>query len=83
MKVLVIQPKVGMGDMVIYLPYIHAISRKYQSRVSLLVKENSRAGELLLDEMVSHKFGLSDINNGIELMKKGQCLRILIDMDLV
>ncbi len=50
MKVLVIQPKVGMGDMVIYLPYIHAISKKYQSRVSLLVKENSRADELLLDD---------------------------------
>ena len=27
MKVLVIQPKIGMGDMVIYLPYIHAISK--------------------------------------------------------
>ena len=50
MKVLVIQPKVGMGDMVIYLPYIHAISKKYQSQVSLLVKENSRAKELLLDD---------------------------------
>ena len=31
MKVLVIQPKIGMGDMVIYLPYIHAISKKYQT----------------------------------------------------
>ena len=30
MKVLVIQPKIGMGDMVIYLPYIHAISKKYR-----------------------------------------------------
>jgi len=38
--------------------------------------------ELLLDKMVSHEFGLSDINNGIELMKTGQCLRILINMDL-
>ena len=50
MKVLVIQPKVGMGDMVIYLPYIHAISKKYQSSVSILVKENSRAKELLKDD---------------------------------
>ena len=39
MKVLVIQPKIGMGDMVIYLPYIHAISKKYQTPVSILVKE--------------------------------------------
>ena len=50
MKVLVIQPKIGMGDMVIYLPYIHAISKKYQTPVSILVKENSRASQLLADD---------------------------------
>ena len=50
MKVLVIQPKIGMGDMVIYLPYIHAISEKYQTPVSILVKENSRASQLLAED---------------------------------
>ena len=50
MKVLVIQPKIGMGDMVIYLPYIHAISEKYQTAVSILVKENSRANQLLAED---------------------------------
>ena len=50
MKVLVIQPKIGMGDMVIYLPYIHAISKKYQTSVSILVKENSRANQLLAED---------------------------------
>ena len=50
MKVLVIQPKIGMGDMIIYLPYIHAISKKYGSAVSLLVKKNSRANELVADD---------------------------------
>ena len=50
MKVLVIQSKIGMGDMVIYLPYIHAISKKYQTPVSILVKENSRANQLLADD---------------------------------
>ena len=50
MKVLVIQPKIGMGDMVIYLPYIHAISKKYLTPVSILVKENSRANQLLADD---------------------------------
>jgi heptosyltransferase-2 len=50
MKVLVIQPKIGMGDMIIYLPYIRAISEYYKSSVSILVKENSRAKELLNDE---------------------------------
>ena len=50
MKVLVIQPKIGMGDMVIYLPYIHAISKKYKTAVSILVKENSRAKQLLAED---------------------------------
>jgi heptosyltransferase-2 len=50
MKVLVIQPKIGMGDMVIYLPYIHAISKKYQTPISILVKENSRANQLLSED---------------------------------
>ena len=46
MKVLVIQQRMGMGDMVIFLPYIHAISNKFRSKISLLVKENSRAKHL-------------------------------------
>ena len=50
MKVLVIQPKIGMGDMIIYLPYIHAISKNYKNPVSILVKDNSRAKELLADD---------------------------------
>ena len=50
MKVLVIQPKIGMGDMIIYLPYIHAISKNYNNSISLLVKDNSRAKELLTDD---------------------------------
>jgi len=50
MQILIIQPKIGMGDMVIYLPYIHAISKKYKISVSVLVKDNSRAKELLADD---------------------------------
>ena len=50
MQILIIQPKIGMGDMIIYLPYIHAISKKYKKSVSLLVKDNSRAKELLADD---------------------------------
>jgi len=46
MKVLVIQQRMGIGDMVIFLPYVHAISKKFQSQVSLLVKKNSRAEQL-------------------------------------
>ena len=50
MKVLIIQAKMGIGDMVIYLPYIHAISKKYKRSVSILVKDSSRAKELLAED---------------------------------
>ena len=50
MKILIIQTKIGMGDMIIYLPYIHAISKSFKQPVSLLVKKNSRASELLADD---------------------------------
>ena len=50
MKVLIIQSKMGIGDMIIYIPYIHAISKKYKTSVSLLVKDSSRAKELLAED---------------------------------
>jgi len=62
MKILIIQPKKGMGDMIIYLPYIHAISQKYQKPVSVLVKDTSRAKELLAED--------KDINEIIILYKE-------------
>ena len=50
MKVLVIQQRMGIGDMIIFLPYIHAISKKFRTQVSLLVKKNSKAEQLCLDD---------------------------------
>jgi heptosyltransferase-2 len=50
MKVLVIQQRMGIGDMVIFLPYIHAISEKYDVPVSVLAKKNSKIDELCEDD---------------------------------
>ncbi len=47
MKILAIQNKMGIGDTVIFLPFIKAISKKFGVPVSLLVKENSKASEFL------------------------------------
>ena len=49
MKVLVIQNRMGIGDMVIFLPYIDAISKKFNTKVSLLVKKNTKSLEFLSD----------------------------------
>ena len=49
MKVLVIQNRMGIGDMVIFLPYIEAISKNLNVPISLLVKENTKCLEYLSD----------------------------------
>ena len=47
MKILVIQNRMGIGDMVIFLPFIEAIAKKYETPISILVKENSKASQFL------------------------------------
>jgi len=57
MKILAIQNRMGIGDTVIFLPFIKAISKKFGVPVSLLVKETSKADEFLyqtnyIDEII-------------------------------
>jgi len=47
MKILAIQNRMGIGDTVIFLPFIKALSQKFNSPISLLVKENSKANQYL------------------------------------
>jgi len=47
MKILTIQNRMGIGDMVIFLPFIEAIAKKFDTPVYLLVKENSKASHFL------------------------------------
>ena len=51
MKLLLVQVRYGMGDIILAgLPYIHALSKKFNSKISLLVKESSRASDLFADD---------------------------------
>ncbi len=68
MKILTIQNRMGIGDMVIFLPYIEAISKKFDSPVSILVKENSKAIQFLgdnknIDEIIILDRGNKKKNN--------------------
>ena len=47
MKILAIQNRMGIGDTVIFLPFIKAISKKYNTPVSILVKKSSKAEQFL------------------------------------
>ena len=57
MKILAVQNRMGVGDMVIFLPFIEAISKNFGVPVSILVKENSKASQFLggnktIDEII-------------------------------
>ena len=47
MKILAVQNRMGIGDTVIFLPFIKALSKKFNSPISLLVKESSKAEQYL------------------------------------
>tara|TARA_B100001057_G_scaffold491423_1_gene581629 strand:+ start:2674 stop:3636 length:963 start_codon:yes stop_codon:yes gene_type:complete len=68
MKILAIQNRMGIGDTVIFLPFIAAISKKFNSPVSLLVKENSKADQYLhqtnyIDKIIPLK--RNNVNKGM------------------
>ena len=68
MKILAIQNKMGIGDTVIFLPFIKAISKKFECPVSLLVKESSKADQFLretnyIDQIIELK--KNDNHDGI------------------
>ena len=47
MKILAVQNRMGIGDTVIFLPFIKALSKKFNSPISILVKQNSKADQFL------------------------------------
>ena len=65
MKILAIQNRMGIGDTVIFLPFIKALSKKFNSPISLLVKESSKANQFLFQTDYIDKILIleRDINN--------------------
>ncbi len=86
MKILIIQQRYGIGDMVIFLPYIHAISKKFNTKVSLLAKDTSKAKQIMekdshIDEIItldSEKDGLSGIFKLSNELKKRNFNKVFI-----
>ena len=63
MKILAIQNRMGIGDMVIFLPFVEAIAKKFSTSVSILVKENSKAIQFLGDNPHIDKIIILDRDN--------------------
>ena len=66
MKILAIQNRMGIGDTVIFLPFIKAISEKFNSPISLLVKESSRADQYLYDTDYINEIIILDRNKNLK-----------------
>ena len=63
MKILTIQNRMGIGDMVIFLPFIEAIAKKFATPVYLLVKESSKASQILKSNKNIKEIIILDRNN--------------------
>jgi len=63
MKILTVQNRMGIGDMVIFLPYIEAIAKNFKTPVSILVKENSKAIQFLGDNKNIEQIIILDRDN--------------------
>ena len=66
MKILVVQNKMGIGDMIIYLPFIDAISKKFNTPVSILTKQSSKAEQFLKDNKNIEKIIILEQGNKLK-----------------
>jgi len=66
MKILVVQNKMGIGDMIIYLPFIDAISKKFNTPVSILAKQSSKAEQFLKDNKNIEKIIILEQGNKLK-----------------
>ena len=66
MRILAIQNRMGVGDMVIFLPFIEAISKKFDTPISILVKESSKAIQFLKDNKTIDQIIILDRGNKIK-----------------
>ena len=69
MKILAIQNRMGIGDTVIFLPFIEAISKKFKVPVSLLVQENSKSDQYLNETNYIDKIIILEKNNKIKNLR--------------
>ena len=66
MKILAVQNRMGIGDMVIFLPFIEAISKNFGVPVSILVKENSKAIQFLKNNTTINQIIILNRGNKIK-----------------
>ena len=69
MKILIVQNKMGIGDMIIYLPFIDAISKKFNTPVNILAKQSSKTEQFLKDNKNIEKIIILEQGNKLKNAK--------------
>ena len=69
MKILAVQNRMGIGDSIMFLPFIEAISKKFNTPVSLLVQKNSKCREYLNQTNYIDEIIILKKNNNIKNLK--------------
>ena len=67
MKILTVQNRMGIGDMIIFLPFIEAIAKKFNTKIYLLVKESSKSSEILKNNQYIQDIIILSRNNKSKL----------------
>ena len=77
MKILAVQNRMGIGDMIIFLPFIEAISKKYNTPVSILVKESTKSLEILKNNSYISDIIILDRNDRTKIGRHSGFLGVL------
>ena len=75
MKILCINSRKGIGDQVLFTSYYHALAKKFNTAVSLLAKDNSKAKDLFaddnhIDEIITLKKEMDGVSGMLKLTKE-------------
>ena len=75
MKILCINSRKGIGDQVLFTSYYHALAKKFNTAVSLLAKDNSKAKDLFaddnhIDEIITLKKEMDGVSGMLKLAKE-------------
>ena len=66
MKILAVQNRMGIGDNIIFLPFIKALSKKFNSPISLLIKKNTKGDQYLYQTKYIDKIIFLERDNEIK-----------------
>ena len=69
MKILIISPYRGIGDLIFHLPLIRYLNKKFKSKINLIVNPNTKAKLILNNERSISKISYANFNRQQQIIK--------------